>query len=146
MIRSAPSVSESADAVSQYPTQLSLVARCSGEMTRNGLRRSIVAQGCEFARPARARSLPPRPTLVCQSRMNSLKLRAMDCGTLSVMECLLLALEHVKRIVANFIDHYNPARLHSATGYITPADRLADRHRAIFAARDKKLESAREQR
>jgi len=37
-------------------------------------------------------------------------------------------------------------RLHSALGYITPADRIAARHTAIFAARDKKLEAARENR
>ena len=57
-----------------------------------------------------------------------------------------LCLQDAKRVVADFIDHYNHVRLHSATGYITPADRLAGRHTQIFAARDKKLESAREQR
>ena len=57
-----------------------------------------------------------------------------------------LSLEDALRVVADFIDHYNRVRLHSATGYITPADRLAGRHREIFAARDKKLESARQQR
>jgi putative transposase len=33
-------------------------------------------------------------------------------------------------------------RLHSAIGYITPADRLAGRHLEIFAERDRKLELA----
>jgi hypothetical protein len=37
-------------------------------------------------------------------------------------------------------------RLHSATDYVTPADRLAGRHRAIVAERDPKLEAARERR
>jgi transposase-like protein len=37
-------------------------------------------------------------------------------------------------------------RLHSALGYITPADRIAARHTAIFAAIDKQLEAARENR
>lgn len=55
-----------------------------------------------------------------------------------------LTLDDAKRIVADFIDHYNATRLHSALGYIAPHDRLAGRHAAIFAARDKKLEAARE--
>lgn len=37
-------------------------------------------------------------------------------------------------------------RLHSAIGFITPKDRLENRHLHIFADRDKKLESARHQR
>jgi hypothetical protein len=37
-------------------------------------------------------------------------------------------------------------RLHLAIGYITPADRLAGRHQEIFAARDKKLDAARQNR
>lgn len=57
-----------------------------------------------------------------------------------------LSLEDAKRVVAGFIAHYNNTRLHSAIGYITPADRLAGRHIHIFAARDKKLETARENR
>jgi putative transposase len=57
-----------------------------------------------------------------------------------------LTLEDAKRIVGGFIVHYNTVRLHSALGYITPADRLAARHHTIFAARDKKLETARENR
>ena len=57
-----------------------------------------------------------------------------------------LTLQDTKRVVGEFIEHYNQVRLHSATGYITPADRLAGRHLHIFAARDKKLETARELR
>jgi putative transposase len=57
-----------------------------------------------------------------------------------------LCLEDAKRVVADFIDHYNHTRLHSAIGYITPNDRLAGAHTQIFAARDKKLETARENR
>ena len=37
-------------------------------------------------------------------------------------------------------------RLHSAIGYVTPADMLAGRQKEIQTARDKKLETAREQR
>jgi hypothetical protein len=37
-------------------------------------------------------------------------------------------------------------RLHSAIGFVTPLDRLENRHLQIFADRDKKLESARQTR
>jgi hypothetical protein len=37
-------------------------------------------------------------------------------------------------------------RLHSAIGYVTPWDKLCGREQALFAARDQKLEQAREQR
>lgn len=57
-----------------------------------------------------------------------------------------LTLQDAKRIVGEFIDHYNTTRLHSALGYITPADRLAGRQKAIFHARDQKLEAARAHR
>ena len=57
-----------------------------------------------------------------------------------------LTLEDAKRVVSAFIHHYNQVRLHSAIGYIAPIDRLAGRHLEIFAARDKKLETAREVR
>jgi len=57
-----------------------------------------------------------------------------------------LTLDDAKRVVGDFVDHYNTIRLHAALGYIAPADRLAGRHTAIFAARDKKLETAREHR
>jgi putative transposase len=42
--------------------------------------------------------------------------------------------------VAVYVRRYNEARLHSAIGYVTPADKLAGRDAAIFAARDRKLE------
>jgi putative transposase len=57
-----------------------------------------------------------------------------------------LCLEDAKRVVADFIAHYNNTRLHSAIGYITPIDRLAGHHIDIFRSRDKKLETARENR
>jgi putative transposase len=57
-----------------------------------------------------------------------------------------LSLADAKRITGDFIDYYNTQRLHSAIGYITPADRLAGRQNEIHAARDKKLEAAREHR
>ena len=57
-----------------------------------------------------------------------------------------LSLEDAGRVVGRFVAHYNGGRLHSAIGYITPLDMLADRADAIHAARDRKLEQARELR
>ena len=57
-----------------------------------------------------------------------------------------LSLEDARRLVASYVRHYNDVRLHSAIGYVTPADKLAGRDTAIFAERDRKLEAARERR
>ena len=57
-----------------------------------------------------------------------------------------LSLEDAWRIVEEFVAYYNDVRLHSAIGYVAPADKLAGRERAIFAERDRKLDAARERR
>ena len=57
-----------------------------------------------------------------------------------------LSLEDARRLVMEFVAHYNEIRLHSAIGYVAPADKLAGRDRAIFAERDRKLDDARERR
>jgi transposase InsO family protein len=57
-----------------------------------------------------------------------------------------LTLEEAKRLVAAYVEHYNTVRLHSAIGYVTPKDKLEGRDREILAARDRKLEEARELR
>ena len=54
--------------------------------------------------------------------------------------------EQAKRLVAGYVEHYNTVRLHSAIGFVTPADMLAGRQQEIHAARDRKLEEARRQR
>lgn len=51
-----------------------------------------------------------------------------------------------RRVIADYVEHYNGVRLHSAIGYVTPNDVLADRQQAIWAARDEKLARARELR
>ena len=56
------------------------------------------------------------------------------------------SVEDARRKVAAYVDHYNQVRLHSAIGYITPADKLAGLETVIFAERDRKLEQARERR
>ena len=50
--------------------------------------------------------------------------------------------EEARRLVAAFVEYYKHQRLHSAIGFITPADMLAGRAEAIWAARDRKLEPA----
>lgn len=55
-------------------------------------------------------------------------------------------LDEARRVIDAFVEHYNGTRLHSAIGYIAPADCLAGRSKEIWAARDLKLEAAREQR
>jgi len=56
------------------------------------------------------------------------------------------SLEEARRKVASYVEHYNQQRLHSAIGYITPADKLSGLETVIFAERDRKLEEARERR
>jgi len=57
-----------------------------------------------------------------------------------------LSLSDAQRLVTDFVDHYNNRRLHSAIGYITPADKLQGRAETILAQRDAKLTAAREAR
>lgn len=57
-----------------------------------------------------------------------------------------LSPEDARRLIQQYVDHYNQVRLHSAIGFVTPADMLAGKQAEIHAARDRKLESARAQR
>jgi transposase InsO family protein len=57
-----------------------------------------------------------------------------------------LTLEDAQRVVRDFVEHYNTARLHSSIGYVTPKAKLEGREQTIFRERDRKLEAAREQR
>lgn len=57
-----------------------------------------------------------------------------------------LSLDDARRMVEKYIAHYNNVRLHSAIGYIAPADKLAGKDLEIFKERDRKLEEARELR
>jgi putative transposase len=54
--------------------------------------------------------------------------------------------EDAQRLIGRYVDHYNTTRLHSAIGFIAPADMLAGRQAEIHATRDRKLETARQQR
>ena len=55
-------------------------------------------------------------------------------------------LAEAQHLVVHFVDHYNRVRLHSALGYIAPLVFMAGEAPAIWAARDRKLEAAREHR
>ena len=56
------------------------------------------------------------------------------------------SLEEGRRTVAKYVEEYNQVRLHSALGYIAPADKLAGKEQLIYAKRDRKLEEARARR
>jgi hypothetical protein len=51
-----------------------------------------------------------------------------------------LSPDDARRLVKQYVDHYNGVRLHSAIGYITTKDMLAGRQQAIHAELDRKLE------
>jgi putative transposase len=57
-----------------------------------------------------------------------------------------LSIEEARRLVTEYVDHYNRVRLHSAIGYVTPLAKLEGREPQIFVERDRKLEAARQQR
>jgi transposase InsO family protein len=70
-------------------------------------------------------------------------------GTLK-RECIRpgtpLSPEDARRLVGRFVGHYNTVRLHSAIGYVTPADKLLGLEAVIHAERDRKLEEGRQRR
>lgn len=57
-----------------------------------------------------------------------------------------LDLADARRLVTEYVTHYNDVRLHSAIGYVAPRAVLEGRAAAIHAARDQKLEAARVRR
>jgi transposase InsO family protein len=56
------------------------------------------------------------------------------------------SLEEARRLMVDYVEHYNHVRLNSAIGYITPADKLNGLAQVIFDERDRKLETARQHR
>ena len=57
-----------------------------------------------------------------------------------------LSLADCVRLVAEFVEHYNTRRLHSAMNYITPKGKLDGSAESTLAARDSKLAAARDAR
>jgi transposase InsO family protein len=53
-----------------------------------------------------------------------------------------LTLDDARRLTAGYVEHYNQVRLHSAIGYVTPADKLANRDAEIHASRDRSKAAA----
>lgn len=56
------------------------------------------------------------------------------------------SVEQARKIVGEYVEHYNNKRLHSAIGYVTPKDMLDGKQMEIHAKRDQKLDSARMKR
>lgn len=65
-----------------------------------------------------------------------------DCIREKQIECV----DDARRIVADYVKHYNEVRLHSAIGYVTPLTKLLGKEQEVFTSRDQKLEAARERR
>ena len=82
--------------------------------------------------------------------LSAIKRQAGTLAWQSETECVRPAaassLDEAECRIASYVDHYNNARLHSALGYVTPADKLNGLEKEIFAERDRKLEEARERR
>ena len=55
-------------------------------------------------------------------------------------------IDEAKRIIKNYVHHYNHKRLHSAIAYVTPVDMLNGRQKYILKQREIKLEERRRQR
>jgi hypothetical protein len=86
---------------------------------------------------------PPRPVVWEPARALGAGYAAADV----IVFCLIrvktsLDLEDARRLAAEFVEHDNTVRLHGAVGYVTPADKLAGRAEAIWAARRQKLATA----
>ncbi len=65
-----------------------------------------------------------------------------DC----IREKQIESVDDARRVVQQYVIHYNEVRLHSAIGYVAPHTKLAGKEKEVFAARDEKLEAAREAR
>ncbi|MDX1969291.1 MAG: IS3 family transposase [Planctomycetaceae bacterium] len=63
-----------------------------------------------------------------------------------IRPCCPASVEEARQRITAFVEHYNSVRLHSALGYITPADKLAGLDQVIHDERDRKLEAARQRR
>lgn len=57
-----------------------------------------------------------------------------------------LSVDDARRLVHEFVTHYNHTRLHSAIDYVAPKAKLDGRDRDILQQRDQKLAQARERR
>jgi transposase InsO family protein len=57
-----------------------------------------------------------------------------------------LSVDDAQHLITQYVQFYNEQRLDSAVGYVTPSDMLAGRREEIHAARDHKLEQARQRR
>lgn len=63
-----------------------------------------------------------------------------------IRPCCPESIEEARRRIQDYVTYYNHVRLHSAIGYVTPADKLNGLAPEIHAERDRKLEEARARR
>jgi putative transposase len=68
------------------------------------------------------------------------------CKNEAVRKQSYLSLDDLKRQIDDYIKRYNENRLHSAIGYVAPADMLDGRQAEIFTARRQKLLKAQQNR
>jgi transposase InsO family protein len=57
-----------------------------------------------------------------------------------------LSQDDARRLVTEFVAHYNEVRLHRAIGDVAPADKLSGRDRAILVEQGRELDAARQRR
>ena len=75
-----------------------------------------------------------------------MRYRPAAAATMSGSGVRSLTPEDARRLIQQYVGHYNTVRLYSAIGFVTPADMLAGRQKEILTARDRKLEEARQRR
>jgi len=56
------------------------------------------------------------------------------------------SIDEARKLAAQYVQHYNTKRLHSAIGYIAPKDMLDGLQKEIFLKRENLLHEARERR
>ena len=109
-------------------------------------RPAVHRQGLQGVHPALRHDPRARPVPTIRSRNGKIERWHSTLKGDCLRPHVPLSLDDARQLVESFVEHYNHVRLHSAIGYVTPADKLAGREAAIFAERDRKLAAARERR
>ena len=104
------------------------------------------ARARNAALAAAGRDIGELPAVVDSARKGKLERWHGSIKRECIRPAAISSLAEARHKVAEYVEHYNEARLHSAIGYVTPADKLAGLEKVIFAERDRKLEEARARR
>lgn len=89
-----------------------------------------------------ARAAPANPPAIQRARLRHAQ--QSDAPWRCIRPKTPLNLDEAKRLVSAYVSDYNHHRLHSAIGYVAPADKLAGKAPEILADRDRKLLEARQ--